>query len=59
MVVYKLIKIEAGLPERSVELTDGELDAIYEAMDDYRHYEGEQEDTALAIQDKISELFAL
>jgi len=57
MIIFKLVKVEVNKPEVSVELTDNELDAIYSAMSDYRDYGDDEEDTALSIQDKISQLF--
>jgi hypothetical protein len=57
MIIFKLVKVEVNKPEVSVELTDNELDAIYSAMSDYRDYGDEEQDTALSIQDKISQLF--
>jgi hypothetical protein len=57
MIVFKLVKVEVNQPEVSVELTDNELDAIYSAMSDYRDYGDDEEDTAISIQDKISQLF--
>jgi hypothetical protein len=57
MIVFKLVKVEVNKPEVSVELTDNELDAIYSAMSDYSDYGDEEEDTALSVQDKISQLF--
>jgi hypothetical protein len=57
MIIFKLVKVEVNKPEVSVELTDNELDAIYSAMSDYRDYGDDEEDTALSVQDKISQLF--
>jgi hypothetical protein len=39
---------------KSVELTEDEVDAIYSAMDDYRHYGDTEEELAFSTQDKIS-----
>ena len=35
MITYKLIRIEENQPEREVELSVGELDTIWLALEDY------------------------
>ena len=35
MITYKLVKIEANKPEKSVELTDADLDIIYDALSEH------------------------
>jgi hypothetical protein len=32
MITYKLVKVETNKPEKSVELTDADLDIIYDAL---------------------------
>ena len=55
-VIYKLTKIEPNRPEVSVELSDIEVESIYEAMDLFIDWDDTSEHYALSVQDKISEL---
>jgi len=35
MITYKLVRVEPNKPEKSVELTDADLDIIYEALSEH------------------------
>jgi len=35
MITYKLVRIEPNKPEKSVELTDADLDIIYDALNEH------------------------
>jgi hypothetical protein len=35
MITYKLVRVEPNKPEKSVELTDAELDVIYDALSEH------------------------
>jgi hypothetical protein len=35
MITYKLVRIEPNKPEKSVELTDSELDVIFDALGEH------------------------
>jgi len=35
MITYKLVKVETNKPEKSVELTDADLDIIYDALSEH------------------------
>jgi hypothetical protein len=52
-VTYKLIKIEKNQPEQSVELTEDEIDAIFDAMGDYQDYGEEEFELADSIRNKL------
>jgi hypothetical protein len=53
-MTYKLIYTEANQPERTVILTDEEVDAIYSAMGDYSDYGDEETELANSIRNKLS-----
>jgi hypothetical protein len=53
-MTYKLIYTEANQPERTVILTDEEVDAIYSAMGDYADYGDEETELANSIRNKLS-----
>jgi formylmethanofuran dehydrogenase subunit E-like metal-binding protein len=35
MITYKLVRVETNKPEKSVELTDADLDIIYDALSEH------------------------
>jgi len=35
MITYKLVRVELNKPEKSVELTDAELDVIFDALGEH------------------------
>jgi len=35
MITYKLVRVEPNKPEKSVELTDADLDIIYDALSEH------------------------
>ena len=35
MITYKLVRVEPNKPEKSVELTDSELDVIFDALGEH------------------------
>ena len=35
MITYKLVRVESNKPEKSVELTESELDVIFDALNEH------------------------
>jgi hypothetical protein len=58
MITYKLVRIEPNKPEKSVELTDSELDVIFDALGEHE-VSVDNEETLDAIYDINAKFYSL
>jgi hypothetical protein len=54
MNTYKLTRLAKNQCEISIEFSDAEIDAIFDAMTDYRNYGDYEDSLADSVQEKIS-----
>jgi hypothetical protein len=58
MITYKLVRVEPNKPEKSVELTDAELDVIFDALGEHE-VSVDNEETLDAIYDINAKFYSL
>jgi hypothetical protein len=58
MITYKLVRVEPNKPEKSVELTDAELDVIFDALGEHE-ISIDDEETLDAIYDINAKFYSL
>jgi len=58
MITYKLVRVEPNKPEKSVELTDSELDVIFDALGEHE-ISIDDEETLDAIYDINAKFYSL